>query len=101
MAGSSPLFQIRSQKRRTTAALSCSAAMAFSSRRARPHQQAGHPGLLHRTRMGRSRACARILDDLDQQLTSQVGTDKLHQLQNLLAEVTNVLRDSTCTSGQQ
>jgi hypothetical protein len=51
--------------------------------------------------MGRSRACARILDDLDQQLTSQVGTDKLHQLQNLLAEVTNVLRDSTCTSGQQ
>ena len=40
-------------------------------------------------------ACARILDDLDNELASRVGPDKLHQLQDLLAEVTNVLRDST------
>lgn len=40
-------------------------------------------------------ACARILDHLDQELTGRVGADKLHQLQDLLAEVTNALRDST------
>jgi DNA-binding MarR family transcriptional regulator len=40
-------------------------------------------------------ACARILDDLDQELASRVGADRLHQLQDLLAEVANVLRDST------
>jgi DNA-binding MarR family transcriptional regulator len=39
-------------------------------------------------------ACARILDDLDQELTSRVGAGRLQQLQDLLAEVTNVLRDS-------
>ena len=40
-------------------------------------------------------ACARILDHLDEELTSWVGADKLQQLQDLLAEVTDVLRDST------
>lgn len=40
-------------------------------------------------------ACARIVDDLDQELASRVGADKIHQLQELLAEVTNVLRDTT------
>ena len=40
-------------------------------------------------------ACARILDDLDQELTSRVGAARLQQLQDLLAEVTNALRDST------
>ena len=40
-------------------------------------------------------ACARILDDLDKELASRVGADRLHQLQDLLAEVANVLRDST------
>jgi DNA-binding MarR family transcriptional regulator len=40
-------------------------------------------------------ACARILDDLDQDLTSRVGADRLQQLQDLLAEVTHALRDST------
>ncbi len=40
-------------------------------------------------------ACARILDDLDQELTSRVGADRLQELQDLLAEVTNVLRDNT------
>ena len=40
-------------------------------------------------------ACARILDHLDEELTRQLGTDKLQQLQGLLAEVTTALRDST------
>jgi DNA-binding MarR family transcriptional regulator len=40
-------------------------------------------------------ACARILDHLDEELTRRMGADKLQQLQDLLAEVTNVLRDST------
>jgi DNA-binding MarR family transcriptional regulator len=40
-------------------------------------------------------ACARILDDLDKELTSRVGAARLHQLQDLLTEVTNALRDST------
>ena len=40
-------------------------------------------------------ACARILDHLDQELTRRVGADKLQQLQDLLAEVTSALHDST------
>ena len=40
-------------------------------------------------------ACARILDDLDTELTSRFGADRLQQLQDLLTEVTNALRDST------
>jgi hypothetical protein len=50
---------------------------------------------------GEADACARILDDLDQELTSRVGADRLHQLQDLLAEVTNVLHDSTLNSSGQ
>ena len=42
----------------------------------------------------RADACARILDDLDKELTSRVGADRLQQLRDLLAEVTNALRDS-------
>jgi DNA-binding MarR family transcriptional regulator len=42
-------------------------------------------------------ACARILDDLDRELTRRVGADKLRQLRDLLAELTNVLRDATRT----
>jgi DNA-binding MarR family transcriptional regulator len=38
-------------------------------------------------------ACARILDYLDEELTSRVGAEKLEQLQALLAEVTDVLQD--------
>ena len=40
-------------------------------------------------------ACARILDHLDEELTSRLGPDKLQQLQDLLTEVTDVLHDST------
>ena len=40
-------------------------------------------------------ACARILDHLDQELNRWVGADKLQQLQDLLVEVTDALRDST------
>jgi DNA-binding MarR family transcriptional regulator len=40
-------------------------------------------------------ACARILDDLDTELATRIGTDRLQQLQDLLVEVTQVLRDST------
>jgi DNA-binding MarR family transcriptional regulator len=40
-------------------------------------------------------ACARILDKLDEELASRLGADKLQQLQGLLAEVTNLLHDST------
>ena len=40
-------------------------------------------------------ACARILDHLNEELTSRLGADKLQQLHGLLAEATDVLRDST------
>ena len=40
-------------------------------------------------------ACARILDHLNEQLTSQLGADKLQQLRHLLTEVTDVLHHST------
>jgi len=40
-------------------------------------------------------ACARILDDLDKDLISRVGADRLQQLRGLLVEVTNVLHDSS------
>jgi DNA-binding MarR family transcriptional regulator len=40
-------------------------------------------------------ACARILDDLDTELTSRIGADRLQQLQDLLTKVAQVLRDST------
>jgi hypothetical protein len=43
-------------------------------------------------------ACARILDHLDQDLARRVGADKLQQLQDLLAEVTNALHDSTVSA---
>ena len=43
-------------------------------------------------------ACARILDHLDQELTRRVGADKLQRLQDLLAEVTNALHDSTVSA---
>jgi len=39
-------------------------------------------------------ACARILDRLDEELTSRVGAEKLAQLQALLTELTDVLQDS-------
>jgi DNA-binding MarR family transcriptional regulator len=39
-------------------------------------------------------ACAQILDQLDDELTKRVGTKRLEQLHALLAEVTDVLRDS-------
>jgi DNA-binding MarR family transcriptional regulator len=39
-------------------------------------------------------ACARILDHLDAELTSRVGAEKLQQLQTLLTEVTDALKDS-------
>jgi DNA-binding MarR family transcriptional regulator len=39
-------------------------------------------------------ACARILDDLDKELARRVGAARLQQLRDLLAEITNVLRDS-------
>lgn len=40
-------------------------------------------------------ACARILDHLDEELARRMGAAKLQQLQGLLAEITDVLRDST------
>jgi DNA-binding MarR family transcriptional regulator len=40
-------------------------------------------------------ACARILDRLDEELTSRLGPDKLQELHGLLAEVADVLRDGT------
>jgi DNA-binding MarR family transcriptional regulator len=40
-------------------------------------------------------ACARILDHLNEELTRRLGPDKLQQLQALLAEATEALRDST------
>ena len=40
-------------------------------------------------------ACARILDQLDEELNSRLGADKLQQLQGLLTEVANLLHDST------
>jgi DNA-binding MarR family transcriptional regulator len=40
-------------------------------------------------------ACARILDHLDAELARRLGTDKLQQLQGLLAEAADVLREST------
>jgi DNA-binding MarR family transcriptional regulator len=40
-------------------------------------------------------ACARILDHLDEELTSRVGAKRLEQLQALLAQVTEVLQDGT------
>jgi DNA-binding MarR family transcriptional regulator len=40
-------------------------------------------------------ACARILDHLDEELVRRMGAAKLQQLQGLLAEITDVLRDST------
>jgi DNA-binding MarR family transcriptional regulator len=40
-------------------------------------------------------ACARILDHLDEELARRMGAAKLRQLQGLLAEITDVLREST------
>ena len=40
-------------------------------------------------------ACARILDHLDGELARRMGAAKLQQLQGLLAEITDVLRDSS------
>jgi hypothetical protein len=37
----------------------------------------------------------RILDHLDEELARRMGAAKLQQLQGLLAEITDVLRDST------
>ncbi len=58
-------------------------------------QQAGHLVCFTERGWDEAAAWARILDDLDQQLTSRVGADKPDQLQDLLAEVTNLLCDST------
>lgn len=40
-------------------------------------------------------ACAHILDHLDNELTSRIGAHRLKQLQDMLAEVTDALQDST------
>ena len=40
-------------------------------------------------------ACARILDHLDEELARRMGAAKIQQLQGLLAEITDVLRDTT------
>ena len=39
-------------------------------------------------------ACAKILDQLDQELTERLGTERLAQLQTLLAEATTALQVS-------
>ena len=43
-------------------------------------------------------ACSQILDRLDEQLTSQLGAQRLEQLQALLVEVADVLKASTTGS---
>jgi DNA-binding MarR family transcriptional regulator len=43
-------------------------------------------------------ACSQILDRLDEQLTSQLGAQRLEQLQALLVEVADALKASTTSS---